>query len=103
MTYPEVLWNHQKRGDFLRDLRSFCDSLDRYEIAFNFNNERGKHVYLVEKAYELTCQARDGAFPCPECEGTEFEVVEDNLGGKAVLGLACVSCETYGIVFPNGL
>ena len=103
MTDPEVLWNHEKRHDFLRDLRGFCESLDRYQITFNVSDEGGKRVYLREQGYELDYRAGDGAFACPECQRTEFEVVEGDLDGKAVLGLACVSCETYGILFPHGL
>ena len=103
MTAPEILWNHEPGKDFFGDLKQFCMSLDWYGITFDLNRQGGRRLYLTGDGYRLDNESEDGAFACPKCGRTEFDVVEGDLVSKAVLGLLCRACETYGIVCPQGL
>lgn len=58
---------------------------------------------LKDGEYEILSEGNEKVFGCPNCGEHTFEIMEGELNQKAVLGLACLSCDTYGAVFPNGL
>lgn len=103
MAQPDVLWSGEKGRDFLADIRTFAASLDDYQIVFDALDDRGKFVYVEAGTYSLRRDGGLGAFACPECGHAEFDVMEGWLDEKAVLGLLCLGCETYGILIPDGL
>ncbi len=99
----ETIWNDTPKKDLLNDLKSFCKSLDYYSIAFEIDSDSGKYLALSNGSYELSEDEPVESFQCPNCSAKQFDCVEGILESKPVLGLACLSCETYGIVFPDGL
>jgi len=99
----EIIWNNNPKSNFLEDLKSFASSLDYYSIAFDIVKEDGKHIVFENGSYQLVNNASDSSFECPVCSSKSFEVLEGEFEGKSVVGLACLNCETYGAVFPNGL
>jgi hypothetical protein len=101
---PEILWNYDKTRDFLEDLKSFAKSLDFWQI--NCDLERVDdtcYVYVKNGDYEFSFEPKEAAFQCPNCNEVKFSVLEGELKNNPAIGLACLNCETYGAVFPNGL
>lgn len=103
MSEAEVLWRSERIADFLADIRSFTALLDRWQILVDLRTSEAKRLVLSDGSYRLEVSDCPGAFQCPHCSATEFEVVEGSHGDQAVLGLACLACNTYGVVFPGGL
>jgi len=103
MSEPEVIWHAEKSRNFLADLQAFCRSLDHYEISIDLRDDASTQVELTPEGYRLHPSSGPGRFTCPECGARTFEVVEGSLDGRSVLGLACRQCETYGLLFPQGL
>ena len=103
MSEAEVLWRSEQTTDFLADIRAFTASLDRWQILIDLRTSAAKRLVLSDGTYRLEVSDCPGAFQCPHCSATEFEVMEGSHSDQAVLGLACLACNTYGVVFPSGL
>lgn len=99
----EIIWNDKPQSNFLEDLKSFASSLDFYSIAFDISKEDGKHIIFENGSYKLSENASDSSFECPVCSSKTFDILEGEFEGKPVVGLACLNCETYGAVFPDGM
>ena len=99
----EMIWNDKPKSNFLKDLKSFASSLDFYSITFDTDKETGKNIIFENGGYEISYEASNQSFHCPVCKGNSFDILEGEFESKSVVGLACLNCETYGAVFPNGL
>ena len=100
----EIIWRNGESRDFLTDVKSFARFLDNYQIVWDLTHEsRGKFVYLAPGSYRVLDSDEGGAYSCPECGETVFDVMEGKFEGKSALGLFCINCESYGAVFPEGL
>lgn len=99
----EIIWNSDSNRDFLADLRSFAMSLDYYQLVFDLTiTDEKKYLEIIKGEYEILPERNENVFKCPNCDAEEFEIMEGEIKGKPALGLACLNCETYGAVFPNG-
>ena len=102
----EILWHSEPGRDFLNDLRTFCQSMDCWEMTLDLKAQPGRRIHLDDG--DVTISSAEvplspSSFRCPDCEKTEFDVVEGELEGKVVLGLACLNCNSYGILASEGL
>lgn len=100
---PEVLWVDQHKGNLFKDLVSFAQSLDHYEIVFQMDNQPAQAITFLNGTYSCSTSSKEGSFECPQCGHPYFDVLIGELDDKTALGLACHACETYGVVFPNGM
>lgn len=103
MSDAEVLWRSEPTSDFLADIRAFTASLDRWQILVDLRTTEAKRLVLSDGSYRLQVSDCPGAFQCPHCSATEFEVMEGSHSNHVVRGLVCLACNTYGVVFPRGL
>lgn len=104
MSNIEILWNHDKTRDFLGDLKAFASSLDFYQIIINVETPDEDHSVIVgDSTYKILSSETAECFNCPERSNERFDILEGEFQDKPVLGLACVKCETYGAIFPQGL
>jgi hypothetical protein len=100
----EVLWHNDPKRDFLQDLKSFVASIDCYAVAFDLDKaDEKKYVQIKNGGYEILSKQKAEAFKCPVCENAVFEVMKGEFQGKPALGLCCLNCESYGVVFPDGM
>lgn len=101
----DVLWvGENEDRDFLKDLRGFTQSLDAWQMSLDLSNDdAGRAIRLLEGSYQLLDAPGPNCFRCPSCGHQRFAVIEGEHDGSPLLGMACGSCDSYGVVAPAEL
>lgn len=99
----DVLWvGANEDRDFLDDLRGFTQSLDEWQLTLDLSNDADRAIRLLQGDYELLDSPEADCFRCPSCGHQRFAIIEGEHDGTTLLGVACGSCESYGVVAPSG-
>lgn len=60
-------------------------------------------VLVTPGTLSLSREPHPDGIRCPRCQHAIFHTMEGRWKNRAVLGLRCTACRTYGAVFPDGL
>jgi len=83
-------------------VRALVKSLDDYEITIDVTEPNGQFITITPDGSKPLEFESEGSFKCPHCGAGQFSALNGHHQGAPVIGLHCSSCETFGLVFPNG-
>ncbi len=97
----EIMWVHDPPEDEMKDLKSLIKSLDDYQIVVETSGASGRFVEIDADGATLLESETETSFKCPHCREGRFYVLNGHHDGASVVGLSCVSCNTYGLLLPS--